>query len=325
MAIRLRGTILSVVALIAVLGGSLVLGRSVYADNSSNDKPIYLQISPVKQKLKLQPGQSYVSSIKVRNIGTERFTYRVTVAPYSVIDDRYNADYESTKNDYTKMYNWVKIDEKLQTGVIEPKTEVEVPFTVTVPSDMHLGGQYAAIMAETSNGNNESTIIKTINRLGMILYADVTSGSIDIDGKILNNTINSFVLEPPLTVSSTVENTGNFEANATYTVKIWPLGSNETVYNNEDNPVKLDIIPKTRRYNAITWEGAPHLGVFTVEQKVEYPGIEPLIERKLVIICPFWLVLLLLIILTVLIIWLVSRIIKRQKAKVQNSNQERRI
>ena len=315
MAIKLKRIILGVLFLVATLGTVSVFSGDVYADNASDEKPIRLQIEPVKRKLKLAPGQSYVSSIKVKNIGTDKFTYRVSVSPYTVIDEKYNADYENTKNDYTKMYNWIKIDKKLETGTLDPGQSVEVPFTVTVPSDMHVGGQYAAIMAETSDGNKDGATIKTINRLGMILYADITSGAINIDGKIINNTVNSFVLEPPLTVSSTVENTGNFEAKATYTVKIWPFGSNETVFSTEDNPVQLDIIPKTRRYHSITWDKAPHLGIFTVEQKIEYPGVEASIVRKLVIICPLWLMILFIVIVAVLIIWLVSRIAKRKKNK----------
>lgn len=325
MAIRLKRMILGVFAVVAVLGAGLIMNRDTYADDSSSDKPIHLQISPVKQKLKLEPGQSYVSSIKVKNRGTEKFTYTVSVSPYSVLDEKYSADYESTKNDYTKMFNWVKIDEKLKTGTLNPGAEVDVPFTVTVPSDMHPGGQYAAIMAETSDGSSENSVIKTINRLGMILYADIIKGSVNIDGEIINNTVNTFILEPPLTVSSTVENTGNFETTATYTVKVWPFGSKETIFSNEESPMKLDIIPKTRRYNSISWDQAPRLGIFTVEQKIEYPGAETSVVRKTVIICPLWLAILFSIIVIVLIIWLISRIVKRKKGKVQNNNQERRI
>ena len=318
MAKKLKRIILGAFALM-MLGASFAPAVSVYAEDSS-DKPIHLQISPVKQKLKLEPGQSKVSSIKVRNIGTEKFTYRVSVSPYSVKDEKYNADYESTTKDYTKMPNWIKIDEKLKTGVLEPKTEVDVPFTITVPSDIYPGGQYAAIMAETEDGSSENSVIKTINRLGMILYADIVSGSINIDGKVVNNSVSSFILEPPLTVSSTVENAGNFETTATYTVKIWPFGSSETVFSNEDSPMKLDIIPKTRRYNTITWEGAPHLGLFTVEQTIEYPNAPTSTVRKLVLICPLWLMVLFIIVVVALVVWLVSRIVKRK-----NNQRERRI
>ncbi len=325
MAIKLKRIVLGVLLLATMLGVSFIHNDNVYADDSSDEKPIRLQIEPVKRKLKLEPGQSVVSSIKVSNTGTKKFTYKVYVSPYSVVDEKYNADYESTIKDYTKMYNWVKVDKKLETGTLEPKASVDVPFTITVPSDMHPGGQYATIMAETSDGNNENATIQTVNRLGMILYADITRGSIDIDGKVINNTVNSFIFEPPLTFSSTVENTGNFETTATYTVKVWPLGSNETVFSNEESPMKLDIIPKTRRYNAISWDGAPHLGIFTVEQKIEYPGVPDSIIKKIVIICPLWFAILIIVIITALIIWLVSRIVKRRNGKVQKSSQERRI
>lgn len=320
MAVKLKRIILGVLFLVTALGASSIYNGNAYADNLSEDKPIRLQIGPVKRKLKLEPGQSYVSSIKVSNIGTEKFTYKVSAAPYSVIDEKYNADYESSVKDYTKMHNWVKIDENLETGTLDPKTSIEVPFTVTVPSDMHQGGQYATIMAETSDGNKNNTNIKTVNRLGMILYADITKGDIKVGGEIINNTVNSFILEPPLTVSSTVKNTGNFEGTATYTVKVWPLGSNETVFSNEDSPTELDIIPGTSRYNAITWDKAPHVGIFTVEQKIEYPNAPASVVRKLVIICPLWLMILITVIIVALVGWLVSRIIKRRK----NSSQEGR-
>ena len=110
MAIKLKRIILGALLLAAMLGASFIYDNNVYADDSSDEKPIRLQIEPVKRKLKLEPGQSYVSSIKVSNVGTDSFTYTVSVAPYTVINEKYNADYENTENDYTKMFNWVKID-----------------------------------------------------------------------------------------------------------------------------------------------------------------------------------------------------------------------
>lgn len=313
MAIKHKKLILGVFAAILSLGFFSIFSSPAYAEIVSSGESIHLQISPVKQKLKLKPGQTQVSSIKVMNIGTEKFTYTVSVAPYSVVDEKYNPNYENKTGDYTKMTNWITIDEKLKTGTIEPKTAIDVPFTITVPSDVPSGGQYAAIMAETSDGSKPNSVIKTVNRLGMILYADIAGGSIRESGEIVNNNVSSFVLEPPFSVTSTVENTGNVESVATYTVRIWPFGSNETVFSNEQNPSKLDIIPKTRRFNTITWDGAPKLGLFTVEQKIEYLG-KTSVVKKLVLICPFWLMLIFIIIIVALVSWLVIRIMKRKKA-----------
>ncbi|MBR3365625.1 DUF916 domain-containing protein [Candidatus Saccharibacteria bacterium] len=326
MAIKHRKIVLGAFAAIMSLGVFTALNRPVHAEIISTGNPIHMQITPSKQKLKLEPGRSQVSSIKVMNIGEKKFTYTVSAAPYTVIDENYNADYENNTNDYTKMYNWVTIDEKLKTGTLEKGESVDVPFTVTVPSDAPSGGQYAAIMAETADSSDPNSAIKTVNRLGMILYADITGGQVKINGKIVNNTINSFLFEPPISASALIESNSNVETTATCTLKIWPFGSSETVYNNEENPVKLDIIPKTRRFNTITWDNSPRLGIFTVEQKIEYLDEPASITRKTVIICPLWLAILFFAIAAALIIWLIFRIVKRHKAKngTQDNNQEER-
>lgn len=313
MAINKRKYILGALIAILTLGICPNFTNLAFADDSSDEKPIHLQISPVKQKLKLERGQSYVSSFKVMNIGTESFTYKVSVSPYSVIDEKYNADYENLANNYTKMANWITFDKDTVTGTLEPKSSVDVPFTVTVPSDVPSGGQYAAITAETSDGNNPNSAIQTVNRLAMVLYADI-SGNTRTSGSIVNNTVPSFVFTPPLSVTSLVENTGNVETNANYTVKVWPLGSNETVFSTEEEKIELDIIPDTRRFNTITWQAAPHLGIFTVEQTIDYLGQTSTV-KKLVIICPLWLILLIGLVVAFLIFWLVYNITKRRKAK----------
>ena len=325
MAIKHKGIVLGVLAAILSLAGSIILKNPVHAEILSTDDPIRMQISPVKQKLELAPGQSKVSYIKVMNIGTEKFSYSVSATPYSIVDENYNADYEDSSKDYTKMYNWVTIDKNLKTGVLEPRTSIDVPFTITVPSDAPSGGQYAAITAETTDNSEPGSIITTINRLGMILYADISGGQINIEGKIAENTINSFFFEPPISASVLIESQSNIETTATCTVKIWPFGSSETIYNNEESPVKLDIIPKTRRFNTISWDGSPRLGIFTVEQKVDSLG-EVSIVKKIVIVCPLWLAIVFISVFVLLITWLVARIVKRRKAKNQDNNQkERRI
>ena len=323
MAIRHKGIVLGVLATILSLMASVTLKNPVHAEILSTDDPVRMQISPVKQKLELTPGQSKVAYIKVMNIGTEKFSYSVSATPYSIVDENYNVDYENSSNDYTKMYNWVTIDEKLKTGTLEPRTSVDVPFTVTVPSDAPPGGQYAAITAETVDSSAPGSIIKTVNRLGMILYAGISGGQINAEGKIVENTIKSFFFEPPISASVLVESNSNIETTATCTVKVWPFGSSETVYNNEESPVKLDIVPKTRRFNTVSWEGSPRLGIFTVEQKIDYLG-ETSIVKKIVIVCPLWLAIVFVSIFVLLIVWLISRIIKRRKSKDQNNNQDKR-
>lgn len=284
-----------------------------YADQN----PIHLQVSPVKQKISLEPGTSQVSSFKVQNVGTLPFNYSTEAVPYSVTDDNYSPNYSSVST-YSQIAEWITFDEDKQSGHLEPGETVEVPFTINVPKDVPSGGQYAAIMAQTEDGNADDANIRVVNRVGMILYANVP-GNTRAEGSIIDNKVPGFLFEPPITVTSLVENTGNVESTAEYIFKIWPLFSNETVYNNEENPGTLDIMPETRRFSTISWDGAPKLGIFTVEQTVKYLD-EVSTVKKLVIICPVWLLFIILALIFFMIFWLISRARSRKRAEREATN-----
>ncbi len=272
--------------------------------SAAEQAPIHLQVSPTKQRLSLDPGSVYRSSFTVQNVGSMQFSYSTEAVPYSVTDSNYSPDY-STVATYSQIAEWVTFDSEKQTGTLQPGESIEVPFTIKVPEDVASGAQYAAIMARTGDGNSETANIQTINRVGMILYANI-AGDTREEGEIVDNKVPGFLFDPPITVTGLVKNTGNVETSAKYTVKIWPLFSNETIYNNEENPGNLDVMPETSRFSTITWEGAPKLGIFTVEQKIEFAGKENTV-KKLVVICPVWLLFIIIALIFFMIFWLISR------------------
>lgn len=299
-------------AFIAALTFGVV--SNVFADPASAEGEqqgsVILQISPTKQKISLAPGSSYVGTFKVHNAGAGPFDYTVSATPYSVVSENYDPNYTNTGT-YTQIADWITFDSATQKGHLEPGQIVDVTYTVNVPKDAPAGGQYAALMAQTDSGNADNATIAVIHRVGMILYAAVP-GETRSEGEIVKNTVNSFYFDPPLTVSSLVKNTGNIEQTATYTVKIYPLFSNEAVFSNEDEPDSRDVIPETSRFNAITWEGAPRIGIFNVEQKIEFAG-QTSVVNKLVLICPIWLLFIIFALLFFIIFWLVSRARNRKR------------
>ena len=307
MAIKHRNIILA--SLLAVLGSGVInifSSTAVHAERS----PIHLQVSPVKQKLSIAPGESYVSSFKVQNVGTEDFHYSTEAVPYSTVDESYSPNY-STISTYSQISQWITFDETKKTGFLKSGETIDVPFTINVPKDVPSGGQYAAIMAQTEDGNADDANIRVVNRVGMILYVNVP-GNTRTAGSVIDNKVPGFLFDPPVTVTALVENTGNVESTAEYTLKIWPLFSNETVYNNEEQPGTLDIMPETRRFSTISWDGAPRLGIFTVEQTVKYLDQVSTV-KKLVIICPIWLLFIILALVFFMIFWLISRARNRKK------------
>ena len=304
MAKKLKYFLAVLLAALAFGGCSVLKTTSVYADDDSEKGLIQIQVSPTKQKISLTPGSKYTGSFKVMNVGKAGFNYTTDATPYSVVNDSYDADYASATA-YNQISEWIKFDSKTKTGYLQPNEVREVTYTVNVPEDVPAGGQYAVIMAQTDAGNTENATVAVVHRVGMILYAAVP-GETRASGEIIKNTVNSFYFDPPITVSSLVKNTGNIEQTATYTTNIWPLFQKETVFSNADNPLTLDIIPETSRFNSITWEGAPSLGIFYVEQTIDFAG-ETSKVGKLVLICPLWLLFIIFALLFFIIFWLVSR------------------
>ena len=302
-------------AFVAVLTTGALPVSSAFADDDTYEKaPIHLQVSPTKQKISIAPGSSYVGTFTVMNVGYLPFNYSVYATPYSVTNEAYEPDYTSVAR-YSQISDWITFDKKTEKGVIQPGAQVEVAYTVNVPKNAPAGAQYAALMAQTEDGNDETANIQVVHRVGMILSATVP-GETKAEGEIIKNSVNSFYFNPPLTVSSLVKNTGNIEQTATYTAKIYPLFSNEAVFSNEEKPDTLDIIPETSRFHSITWEGAPQIGVFSVEQTVEFAG-EVSTNHKLVLICPLWLIFVIFALLFSIIFWLISRSRDRKRAKTR--------
>ncbi len=304
--------------ILAAFVAAFSLGAFTYAFNTNyaaaEQAAIHLQVSPVKQKISLAPGSKYKGTFKVQNVGTESFNYSVYATPYSVTSEQYDPDY-STVGTYSQISNWITFDKKTEKGTLQPGTSVDVEYTVNVPEDVPAGGQYAALMAQTDAGNDENATVAVVHRVGMILYAAIP-GETRESGEIIKNNVNTFYFEPPLTVSSLVKNTGNVESTANYTVKIYPLFSNEAVFNTEnaeEGSYDKDVMPETSRFNSITWEGAPNIGIFSVEQTIKFAGQTSTV-KKLVLICPLWLLFIIFALLFFIIFWLVSRARDRKKS-----------
>ncbi len=291
--------------------------NTVFADEVERH-PILLQISPTKQKISLTPGSSYVGSFIVHNAGTQKFRYSVSATPYSVKSEQYDPNY-SELTAYAQMSEWITFDKDTQSGDLEPGTMVDVAFTVNVPADVPAGTQYAALMAQTEDGNAEDATIAVVHRVGMILAATVP-GDTRSSAEIVKNNVSTFYFNPPVTMSSLVKNTGNIEQTASYTYKIYPLFSNEAIYSNEETPQKLDIYPDTSRFNSMTWEGAPTLGIFWMEQTIEVAD-QVSVVGKFVLICPLWLIFIIFALLFLAIFWLISRAKNRNK-RSENTHKE---
>lgn len=307
-------TILSV-----ALGFAFVSGSSVYAEESNiTSNAPYIGISPYKTTMELEPGNTYTGKFRVSNVGEVPFSYSVSVAPYQVTDENYTADF-LTMNDYTRIVNWVTFDEGDLTGRLEPHSASDyITYTVTVPSDIPAGSQFAIIKATVINDPSESQgfTIQNKTSAGMILYSTVKGGNARRSAKIIENKVPSFLSAGPLNATSLIENNGNVYAEAEYTLRVTSLFSDDPIYTNENDEEGTTsvLLPETKRFRTQTWQNVPMLGIFKVKQTIkifdEYSEVE-----KIVFVCPFWLIVAVIIAIICLVIWLRARN-KARKANI---------
>lgn len=272
--------------------------------SADGEKPDYrLQISPVRLDLDLEPGTTSTGTFEVQNTGLKAYDFVLGVDPYSVTDENYSIDSE-TRTAYTDIVDWITFSQN--EGHVEPNQNQEITVTVTVPDDVPAGGQYAMIYAEMVRDDElESTGVAVNHRVALLVFSEV-EGNTRREGQVLETKIPTILFNPPITATSLVENTGNVHVTAYYTLQVFPLFGDEEVYTNEENPATLTILPETQRFNSISWDGAPQLGIFRVRETVTILDDTQTIE-KIVFLCPIWFLFLILLIIFFVIFWLVSR------------------
>lgn len=305
---------------IGILMGSLVSAGGAFADFDGMDT--VMTISPPSQRIILVPGEDYEGSISVSSSSTSKndLDYSVTIGAFNYVrDENGNVDYEDvdtdTINGYNQIMEWIELKKEKGT-VARGKTE-EIPFVIHVPENAPAGGQYATIIVQDDTksdavGGGGVSIENTI-RFAANLIAVVT-GETNNNGAILENNIPSFILNNQLSATSLVKNDGNIHTDAEYILQLWPLFSDEEIYTNEEDPETSLVMPETERYHSKTIEGLPTVGIFRAKQTVKIFGETSIVE-KIVIVCPLWLLFLILFVIIALIIWIFTKVKGSKKRK----------
>ena len=307
-------TVISILALSII---SLLCGRTAFAveDNSTT-----IVVSPTYQNIILVPGEVYRGSITVSNPDSSKrdLYYSASVGSFQQVnegtssDDYGNVD-TSKVTAYNQIMDWITFDKK--NGVISPNNKDTFTFTINVPKDAPAGGQYATILF-TNDSNKYETDgtgvgVQNIFQFASIIYAEV-AGTTRQEGAILENNVPSFLLNGNLEATARVKNNGNVHTDASFILQIWPLFSDEEICTNEENATTSLIMPETERYHTETCN-LPPIGLFRAKQTVKIFGEESIVE-KTVIVCPLWLIFVILFVVIALIIWIIIRMKSRKKA-----------
>ena len=288
-----------------------------------------LTLSPMNEKIIINPGESYQSSFKLSNPAnsTKPIEYELSVEPF-YLSSAGNAVFEEEdiEKEYTQMVDWVEFDVPTK-GKLEPNQVEEILFTITVPKSAAAGGQYAMIAATVLNGDSDgggsqggssSTSINEVKRMGHLIYAEIT-GNVVKTGEVVDINVPSFLLSGNVSGTATVKNTGNVHGDAKFTMQVFPLFSSEEVYTNEESPAGATILPNRDYYAEIVWDKTPEIGIFNVVFKAEFAG-ESKEVSKMVIKAPMWLLFIIFFVIALIIIWIVTRVRRRGKRSVNTNS-----
>lgn len=282
---------------------------------------VSLTLSPMSQKIILTPGESYEGAIKVANgsNSTKTIKYETSVGSFAPTREDGKDDYSgvdvATRSNYNIMMDWITVDGTTKT--LGPNTTDVVTYKIQVPENAPAGAQYASILitdvspSEVESGKSGANIESKM-QIASIIYANVAGETIE-KGSITENSMPSMLTSNKLEAISMVRNEGNVYTSATYTFQVWPLFSDEEICTNEENADSTIVLPNTERYHIQSCD-LPMVGIFKAKQAVKIFGEESVLE-KTILVCPLWLLFIIILAVVAIVIWIIIRIRVRKKSQ----------
>lgn len=283
----------------------------------SNISPLAVSPGLIEVDL-LTPGQVYEGEFTVLNPTLDGATshYSITAGPLTFDDEYYSPAFDDA-SDFNQIVDWVEIAEP--SGELAPQERRTIKYKITVPEDAPAGGQYMSFLvsAEDSaaSGQSEGVAVAARSRIAVLLYSTV-AGETREEGHVIENNVPAIVFDQPIKTSSLIINSGNVHIKAKYTLRIYPLFGEEEIYTNEESPVVSTVIPDTTLYNEKVWEDTPALGLYRVEQEIDF-GDRIDRQETVTLVAPTWFIVLAFLFIASVMYGLIERISKRKEAKSQ--------
>ena len=293
---------------------------NVYAEGIDGASSIF--VSPMTQKIVLMPGETYKGSINIsnNNSATEDLEYKADIGSYNKRQDGDSKD-DYGVTDVTEVTNrnlimkWITLEKT--TGTVAPNGTDTLNFTIKVPKDAPAGAQYATILVykdpKNIYGDQNAANITAKYQLASAIIANVAGETIE-KGTIKSNDMPTMLTNNKLEATSMVRNDGNIYTDATYTLQVCPMGSDEEICTNEEKVESTMVLPDTERYHVQTCD-LPAVGIFKAKQVVKIFSEESVLE-KTIFVCPIWLMVVVLVVVLGIILGIIIYVKKRKSAKI---------
>jgi hypothetical protein len=311
----MKRTLLKVGSAIAILTVVIGCGLGHLTRAEESTPTAMLEVTPVSRHLKLDSGMSFDSEFTVVNDSNEAINFRVYAEGYTMSDDTGEPIY-GQDTAYTQLARWINFDQTEYTNVA-PGAQIPVRYHIEVPKDSPGGGQYAVLFAATTTDGvgSDGANVQTINRAGMLIYADL-GGETRKGGEVVELNQPGLYISGPIGSTVKVKNTGNIDFVITHDYSVKSIFGKEVYNNSSDSNASRIILPGVTRNIESKWRKTPAVGIYKVRNTIKFLGNTQYNEEKLVVVAPIWLICLFIVVIVGIIALVVYRVAtKKRKVK----------
>lgn len=215
---------------------------TVKAENNNEQS---IRVSPVIIPLSLQPGTTKVENIQVQNLTDQPIALQAVIEGFDTEDTTETVLPSTLSN---PLMEWIHLPTKDM--LLDPHAQTTLPITITIPSQVPVGGYYAAIYITPLPRTKNKSTFAIIPKIGVLIL-----GSLGVTPESLQKSINiaSFSMpsiyfdSQPIPWSILGRNTGLAHASTTAFLELTDAIANQLIRHNGGE--KIVFPGKTRSFS----------------------------------------------------------------------------
>lgn len=178
----------------------LSMHAGIVVAEEPDDRSFGLRISPLRVRPVLYPGETASTTIKIKNLNDNDQMVAVSAQNFAVVNEDYDYRFE-----YTEDTDWIRFADN--SIVLRPDEELELPYSLAVPSTAPPGGYYFAILAATKS-SAASAHLRETQRVASLVYLEV-GGDVERRGDIASFDVPRLSFNNTVPITARPVNRGN--------------------------------------------------------------------------------------------------------------------
>lgn len=281
----------------------MLLGTPASAQSPSNNT---LTVGPSITDISVDSGANIEKRFTAANQGKQAFTLALSVAPYSVTNEQYEAVFEPIAG-RVPVHEWIDL-RGIDTMSLQPGKYYDVNFSVQVPAGTPAGGYSAVIFAESTADRNVKSGVQIHNRIAHIVYITV-KGDVKQAGRIDVLPVSFFAIAGNQQVKYSAINDGGSNEKAKIITDVKDVFGRKVFLSTTERYV----LPGTKRALEVTWPSNSFFGIYAVTTNGEIANTSHSSSRWVVVTSPLFI--LCIGVILIVIIWRYAIRFKRVKQR----------